>query len=183
MFLQEFVGDGIPWAHLDIAGPADAAEDDGQTRKGGTGFGVRTLLHLLSTFRKPAKAASAHASRSSSRRRRRRSPARPTVARAAAISVSHDQRRPLERPSAGIWGTCWNGDTSIEPLRQLEQLPEQPDPTHNRRAPPSSPPTVARGSTPKSAVASPTSTHSAGTKPSAAPVSRATWPASPTISP
>jgi leucyl aminopeptidase len=56
VFLQEFVGDGIPWAHLDIAGPADAAEDDGETRKGGTGFGVRTLLHLLSNFRKPAKA-------------------------------------------------------------------------------------------------------------------------------
>ena len=56
VFLQEFVGDDIPWAHLDIAGPADAAEDDGETRKGGTGFGVRTLLHLLSNFRKPAKA-------------------------------------------------------------------------------------------------------------------------------
>ncbi len=55
VFLQEFVVDGIPWAHLDIAGPADAAEDDGETRKGGTGFGVRTLLHLLSSFRKPAK--------------------------------------------------------------------------------------------------------------------------------
>jgi leucyl aminopeptidase len=56
VFLQEFVGEGIPWVHLDIAGPADAAEDDGETRKGGTGFGVRTLLHLLSTFRKPAPA-------------------------------------------------------------------------------------------------------------------------------
>ena len=53
VFLQEFVGDGIPWAHLDIAGPADAAEDDGETRKGGTGFGVRTLLHLLSSYRRP----------------------------------------------------------------------------------------------------------------------------------
>jgi leucyl aminopeptidase len=56
VFLQEFVGDGIPWVHLDIAGPADSSEDDGLTRKGGTGFGVRTLLHLLSTFRRPAKA-------------------------------------------------------------------------------------------------------------------------------
>ncbi|MDD9371491.1 MAG: leucyl aminopeptidase [Acidimicrobiales bacterium] len=55
VFLQEFVGDGIPWAHLDIAGPADAAEDDGVTRKGGTGYGVRTLLHLLSTYRKPSR--------------------------------------------------------------------------------------------------------------------------------
>jgi leucyl aminopeptidase len=56
VFLQEFVGEGIPWAHLDIAGPADAAEDDAETRKGGTGFGVRSLLHLLSTFRKPVRA-------------------------------------------------------------------------------------------------------------------------------
>jgi leucyl aminopeptidase len=54
VFLQEFVGSGIPWAHLDIAGPADAPDDDGETRKGGTGFGVRTLLHLLSNYRKPA---------------------------------------------------------------------------------------------------------------------------------
>jgi leucyl aminopeptidase len=53
LFLQEFVGDGVPWAHLDIAGPADAAEDNGESRKGGTGFGVRTLLHMLSSFRKP----------------------------------------------------------------------------------------------------------------------------------
>jgi leucyl aminopeptidase len=55
LFLQEFVADGIPWAHLDIAGPADADEEDPETRKGGTGFGVRTLLELLATFRKPAK--------------------------------------------------------------------------------------------------------------------------------
>jgi len=47
VFLQQFIGEGIPWAHLDIAGPADAAEEDAETRKGGTGFGVRTLLRLL----------------------------------------------------------------------------------------------------------------------------------------
>jgi leucyl aminopeptidase len=56
VFLQEFVADGTPWAHLDIAGPADADEDDGLTRKGGTGFGVRTLLRLLSDFRRPTPA-------------------------------------------------------------------------------------------------------------------------------
>jgi leucyl aminopeptidase len=55
LFLQEFVGDGIPWAHLDIAGPAEATEDDAEARKGGTGFGVRTLLRLLSDFRRPAR--------------------------------------------------------------------------------------------------------------------------------
>ena len=56
VFLQEFVGEGIPWVHLDIAGPADSPDEDGLTRKGGTGFGVRTLLHLLASYRKPAKA-------------------------------------------------------------------------------------------------------------------------------
>jgi leucyl aminopeptidase len=59
IFLEEFVGDGIPWAHLDIAGPAGAAEDDVESRKGGTGFGVRTLLRLLSDFRKSTRAAPA----------------------------------------------------------------------------------------------------------------------------
>ncbi len=53
VFLQEFVADGIPWAHLDIAGPADAKEVDGELVKGGTGFGVRTLVELLSRFTKP----------------------------------------------------------------------------------------------------------------------------------
>jgi leucyl aminopeptidase len=47
LFLQEFVSD-IPWAHLDIAGPAFAAKDHITCPKGGTGFGVRTLLNLLS---------------------------------------------------------------------------------------------------------------------------------------
>ncbi len=53
LFLERFVPEGIPWAHLDIAGPADATEDASETRKGGTGFGVRSLLRLLSDFRKP----------------------------------------------------------------------------------------------------------------------------------
>ena len=46
LFLQEFV-DGVPWVHLDIAGPARAGSDDGYLRRGGTGFGVRTLLELV----------------------------------------------------------------------------------------------------------------------------------------
>jgi leucyl aminopeptidase len=53
VFLQEFVADGIPWAHLDIAGPADASEVQGEIVKGGTGFGVRTLVELLSSFTTP----------------------------------------------------------------------------------------------------------------------------------
>lgn len=46
LFLQEFVGE-VPWAHLDIAGPAFAAKERLTCPKGGTGFGVRTLLNLL----------------------------------------------------------------------------------------------------------------------------------------
>ena len=47
LFLQEFVG-GVPWAHLDIAGPAFAEKDMLLSTKGGTGYGVRTLLRFLS---------------------------------------------------------------------------------------------------------------------------------------
>jgi leucyl aminopeptidase len=47
LFLQEFVGEGIPWAHLDIAGPAHLDEPDGEQGPGGTGFGVRTLVSLV----------------------------------------------------------------------------------------------------------------------------------------
>jgi leucyl aminopeptidase len=54
LFLKEFV-DGVPWAHLDIAGPARSSGDDGYVVKGGTGFGVRTLVELVDKFTKPAK--------------------------------------------------------------------------------------------------------------------------------
>ncbi|TDE13465.1 leucyl aminopeptidase [Jiangella asiatica] len=47
LFLQEFVADGIDWAHLDIAGPALSDTAFGYTPKGGTGAGVRTLVRLV----------------------------------------------------------------------------------------------------------------------------------------
>ncbi|MEU2503743.1 leucyl aminopeptidase [Streptomyces sp. NPDC007863] len=47
LFLQEFVGEGITWAHLDIAGPAfHEGAPFGYTPKGGTGSSVRTLVRL-----------------------------------------------------------------------------------------------------------------------------------------
>ncbi|MEU2916171.1 leucyl aminopeptidase [Streptomyces massasporeus] len=47
LFLREFVGEGITWAHLDIAGPAfNEAGPFGYTPKGGTGTAVRTLVRL-----------------------------------------------------------------------------------------------------------------------------------------
>jgi leucyl aminopeptidase len=50
LILQEFVAEGIPWAHLDIAGPAFSDTDDGEVTKGGTGFGVRLLIELAKRF-------------------------------------------------------------------------------------------------------------------------------------
>lgn len=53
LFLQEFVGsraDGsdIPWAHLDIAGPAENSSGAfGYTPKGPTGALVRTVVHVV----------------------------------------------------------------------------------------------------------------------------------------
>jgi leucyl aminopeptidase len=48
IFLREFVPDGLPWAHIDIAGPSyHAGEPTGYWTKGGTGVPVRTLLALL----------------------------------------------------------------------------------------------------------------------------------------
>lgn len=47
IFLKEFVGEGIAWAHLDIAGPAyHESAPYGYTPKGGTGSAVRTLVRL-----------------------------------------------------------------------------------------------------------------------------------------
>jgi len=52
LFLKEFVGD-VPWAHLDIAGPARSEDDEGYLQKGGTGFGVRTLVETVLSFHPP----------------------------------------------------------------------------------------------------------------------------------
>jgi leucyl aminopeptidase len=47
VFLREFVGEGVPWAHLDVAGPAYNTNDPwGYTPKGGTGIPVRTFVQL-----------------------------------------------------------------------------------------------------------------------------------------
>ncbi|HEX9992015.1 MAG TPA: leucyl aminopeptidase [Acidimicrobiales bacterium] len=49
LFLKEFV-DGVPWAHVDMPGPAMSEEESDERTKGATGFGVRTLIELLTTF-------------------------------------------------------------------------------------------------------------------------------------
>lgn len=50
LFLQEFVND-VPWAHMDIAGPAFAERPMASyIGKGGTGYGVRTLVEFVEKF-------------------------------------------------------------------------------------------------------------------------------------
>ncbi len=44
LFLRHFVHDGVPWAHLDLTGPAWRGPASGD---GATGFGVRTLITML----------------------------------------------------------------------------------------------------------------------------------------
>ncbi len=46
MFLENFVGD-TPWAHIDMAGPAFNEKDSAFNPKGGTGFGVRTVINYI----------------------------------------------------------------------------------------------------------------------------------------
>jgi leucyl aminopeptidase len=50
LFLQEFVADGVAWAHMDIAGPAFTDTPFDEHPKGGTGFGVRSLVALAESF-------------------------------------------------------------------------------------------------------------------------------------
>ncbi|ROS42870.1 leucyl aminopeptidase [Amycolatopsis thermoflava] len=48
IFLREFVADGLPWAHIDIAGPSfNTGAPWGYTGKGGTGVPVRTIAAVL----------------------------------------------------------------------------------------------------------------------------------------
>ncbi len=47
IFLREFIGEGLRWAHLDIAGPAyNKGEPFGYTPKGGTGSATRWLVQI-----------------------------------------------------------------------------------------------------------------------------------------
>ena len=48
LFLNEFIKDEIPWAHIDIAGTCWTDKDRGINPAGATGFGVRTLVNWAS---------------------------------------------------------------------------------------------------------------------------------------
>jgi len=49
LFLEEFV-DGIPWAHVDIAGTMQSDSDDSWRSAGATGFGARLFVQLAEDF-------------------------------------------------------------------------------------------------------------------------------------
>ena len=49
IILSEFVGD-TPWVHLDVAGPARADKTEHYVSKGGSGFGVRTLVAIAESL-------------------------------------------------------------------------------------------------------------------------------------
>jgi len=48
-FLSHFVEDGVPWAHIDIAGVHATDKDKGPFIAGPTGYGVRLLAELIET--------------------------------------------------------------------------------------------------------------------------------------
>ena len=47
LFLEHFVGDGIAWAHIDIAGTVWSDKGRGLDPAGATGYGVRTLANWI----------------------------------------------------------------------------------------------------------------------------------------
>ena len=53
LFLRDFVPGGIPWAHLDVAGPAyNTGGPWGYTGKGGTGVPTRTMFAAIEDIAK-----------------------------------------------------------------------------------------------------------------------------------
>ena len=46
-FLEEFVPEGTPWIHLDIAGSAETEKGCAYAQKGASGVMIETLVHLL----------------------------------------------------------------------------------------------------------------------------------------
>jgi leucyl aminopeptidase len=51
IFLKQFVPEGVPWAHLDIAGCAWEDKGSALVPKGATGMGVHLLTRLLQSWK------------------------------------------------------------------------------------------------------------------------------------
>jgi len=64
LFLKEWVEEGMPWVHLDIAGPALRDEDGTDSHRAeGSGIGVRTLVRFVLAKEKAGKKAPAKKAR------------------------------------------------------------------------------------------------------------------------
>ncbi len=50
-FLQRFVPDGVPWAHIDMAGVSMESKGTPETPKGAAGYGVALFVELLRNWR------------------------------------------------------------------------------------------------------------------------------------
>lgn len=50
LFLKEFVEEGLPWVHCDIAGPAFLKKEEGVHPSGGTGSPLRSIIDFLKTL-------------------------------------------------------------------------------------------------------------------------------------
>ncbi|MEJ2504874.1 MAG: leucyl aminopeptidase, partial [Ignavibacteriaceae bacterium] len=51
-FLEHFVDEKIPWAHIDIAGPAFPSDTNNYSKTYMTGYGVRLMFDYLSNINK-----------------------------------------------------------------------------------------------------------------------------------
>jgi leucyl aminopeptidase len=50
LFLKQFIAETPAWAHLDIAGPVWTDKENTYNNAGGTGYPVRTLVNLISSY-------------------------------------------------------------------------------------------------------------------------------------
>lgn len=105
LFLRDFVGD-VPWAHLDIAGPAWANDEGPHHRRGGTGFACATLTRWLMRL------ASQESGGGGGGRGRGRGAGRPAAATADPAKVADGddapetpRRGPRSRPATGATAT------------------------------------------------------------------------------
>ena len=83
LFLNEFTG-GVPWAHLDIAGPMESDGDNGWLNRGATAFGTRLLIDFVANFQPVSAKKSAGrkpAAKKSAAKKSVSKPARKTAAR------------------------------------------------------------------------------------------------------
>ena len=83
LFLNEFTA-GVPWAHLDIAGPMESDGDNGWLNRGATAFGTRLLIDFVANFQPVSAKKSAGrkpAAKKSAAKKSVSKPARKTAAR------------------------------------------------------------------------------------------------------